>query len=390
MWTDLEKAIVGGRYELQAHLATGGMATVFRGWDHRLERPVAIKMLRLLDAAEPVDVKRFRREAQATAILHSPNIVEVYDFFEDQGCYYLVMELVDGVNLKQHITEHGPLAPREACEIAVQVCQGLAAAHDAGFIHRDTKPQNILLGADGSVKLADFGIVRIPSAPAFTTSGIVLGTADYISPEQAQGLPLRPTTDLYSLGVVLYEALTGALPFTGTTSVAVALRHASDPVVPPRRLNPHIPPAVERVVLRAMRKDPATRYPTARAMAADLRRALETCPPHPGTGAPLSTPGDEVIYAAPASCGGSEWHQLAEALMRPTHEDGPIAKQMLVGEDDADCDANYVASSRGERPGSGSPGMPIAPQQDATRRLVTAGTLATLLLVGILLLHLIV
>jgi len=276
-WAALEGVFVGGRYEMRAYLATGGMAAVFRGWDYQLRRPVAIKVLRQLDSAEPSEVRRFRREAEAAAALHHPNIVEVYDFFEDQGCSYLVMELVEGITLKQHIATHGPLDPRAAFAIAAQVCRGLDAIHAAGFIHRDVKPQNILLGNDGAVKLTDFGIVYVPWAPSFTTGGIVLGTADYVSPEQAQGLPLAQTTDLYSLGVVLYEMLTGTVPFTGATSVAVALCHAAEPVPPPRRLNPRLPADVEHVVLRVLRKDPAARYPTARVMAAVLEtsRALE-------------------------------------------------------------------------------------------------------------------
>lgn len=274
MWTALEGVMVGGRYELSAHLASGGMATVFRGWDHRLRRPVAIKTLQELDSADARDVERFRREARAAAALASPHIVEVYDFFSDEGCYYLVMELVEGVDLKHHLQQHSPLPVPEALAIAAQICLALEESHAQGFIHRDIKPQNILLDALGTAKLADFGIVQIPGARQCTSGGMVMGTADYVSPEQAQGLPLTPASDLYSLGVVLYEMLTGVPLFTGRTPVAVAMRHASAPPPSLRKRNPAIPPRVERLVLRALAKDPLRRYPSARAMADAIAHVL--------------------------------------------------------------------------------------------------------------------
>src|SRR5690349_12141637 len=273
MWTTLEGVMVGGRYELSAHLASGGMATIFRGWDHRLRRPVAIKMLQELDSADARDVERFRREARAAAALASPHIVEVYDFFADEGCYYLVMELVEGVDLKHYLKQHSPLPVPEALAIAAQICLALDESHAQGFIHRDIKPQNILLDSSGTAKLADFGIVQIPGARQRTSGGMVMGTADYVSPEQAQGLPLTPATDLYSLGVVLYEMLTGVPLFTGRTPVAVAMRHASAPPPPLRKRNPAIPPGVERLVLRALAKDPHCRHPSARTLADAIARA---------------------------------------------------------------------------------------------------------------------
>jgi serine/threonine protein kinase len=398
MWTALEGVLVGSRYEMQAHLATGGMAAVFRAWDHRLCRPVAIKVLRQFDEADEHAIERFRREAQAAAMLQSPHIVEVYDFFEEDECHYLVMELVEGVNLKEHVAEQGPVPPESALGIAAQVCDALAAAHDAGFIHRDIKPQNILLGADGSVKLADFGIVHIPRAQRFTTGGMVLGTADYISPEQAQGLELTPTTDIYSLGVVLYEMLTGALPFTGTTPIAVAMRHASAPVPPLRQINPSVPRAVERIVLCALRKEPVARFSSARAMAAALRQTrtalLSLCE--------TNTSGGQVAVApAGSSEHFSAWQALARRLSQPLPalsttagdlaDDDPAGARLpdqaplAMWAGDAEEESAYSDFAEYYAP-SGDAGMRA---YAAARRLATALCVAALLLVGIVVLHLV-
>lgn len=311
MWTTLENAVVGGRYELKEHLATGGMAVVYRGWDARLRRPVAVKALRDLETADESVIARFRREARAAAALQHPHIVEVYDFFEESGCYYLVMELVEGPNLKQRLATSGPMEPEIALLIAMQICGALEAAHECGFIHRDIKPQNILLASDGEAKLADFGIVHIPRETAFTTSGTVFGTADYISPEQAQGLPLGPTTDVYSLGVVLYETLTGALPFTGTTPMSVAVQHATAPVPALHTVRDSVPQCVERVVMRALRKDPRQRYPSAPAFRAALDRAMHELSAGEPLDAASSEKGATDAESEPA------WRVFAERLLRP-------------------------------------------------------------------------
>jgi serine/threonine-protein kinase len=275
------------------------MAVVFRGWDHRVQRPVAIKMLRQLERADRCSVSRFQREAHAVAMLNHPNVVRAYDFFEDCGCSYLVMELVDGINLKQWLRRHGPLPQLQAVEIAEQVCAALATAHAHGFIHRDIKPQNILLDATGIIKVADFGIVHITRGHTITSDGTVLGTADYIAPEQARGDELAPATDVYSLGVVLYEMLTGRVPFTGPTPMAVASQHATEPIPPPSRVLPSISPYVEAVVLRALHKQPARRYQSATAFALALRLAREAVatahtgdpgPPPGHPSGPLATP----------------------------------------------------------------------------------------------------
>lgn len=331
--TDLEGLTVAGRYELRAHLATGGMATVFRGWDLHMRRPVAVKLLRD-DAADLCDTElaRFRREAHAVAALRCPHIVKLYDFVECDGRVCLIMELVDGPNLKQRILDAGPLAVEEALTYAIHVCRALAQTHAHGYIHRDVKPQNILLASSGTTKLTDFGIVQIGGGPSLTASGLVLGTADYIAPEQAQGLTLEPASDLYSLGIVLFEMLTAAVPFTGATATAVALRHMAEPLPSLRPRNPAVPPLVERIVRRASAKDPARRFTSAAQMEAALIRALAACNHRPAespTGATCPGPdrpramnstAQAQAPADPDQAGGAEevdepdWHDAALLL----------------------------------------------------------------------------
>ena len=271
----LEGMFIKSRYGIQRHVATGGMAAVFRGWDYRIERPVAIKVLRQFEQATSRDIERFRREAQAAATLDHPRVVQVYDFFEESGCWFLVMEYVDGINLKRHLRGRGPLPPGEACALGEQICAALEAAHSRGFIHRDIKPQNVLLDRQGSAKLTDFGIVHVMCEARMTTTGAVLGTADYIAPEQARGEPLTPASDLYAVGVMLYELLTGRLPFTGRTPLAVATQHATVPAPPPSRFVPGLSPYIEAVVMRALQKRPERRYQSAARMGLALQLARE-------------------------------------------------------------------------------------------------------------------
>jgi serine/threonine-protein kinase len=277
MRSAIEGSHIGGRYAIQHHIATGGMAAVFAGWDERVQRPVAIKVLRQYDEADRMAVARFRREAEAAAMLDHPNIVRVYDFIEDEsGRCFLIMELIEGPNLKQYLRRHDRLPIAQALAIAEHVCAALQAAHDRGFVHRDIKPQNILLDPSGRAKLTDFGIVHVGSGTTLTSGGLVLGTADYIAPEQARGDPLCPASDLYALGVVLYEILTGHVPFVGPTPMSVAMQHATAPVLPPGRLVPGLPRYVEAIVLRALRKAPDQRYRSALVMGTALRLARET------------------------------------------------------------------------------------------------------------------
>ena len=278
-----EGTLIAGRYEIREHIATGGMASVFKTWDHRVERIVAIKILRSLDKNDQRAVERFRREARAAAALAHPNAVTIYDFVEEMGQYFLVMEYIHGPTLKQLIGQRRQLQAREAIDIALQVCSVLQIAHTRGFIHRDIKPQNIMLARSGDigslsnggmwVKLTDFGIVRVAEDAGLTNSGIVLGTADYLSPEQARGETLTGSSDLYSLGVVMFEMLAGRPPFVGPTAVSIAMQHASSNPPPLRPFNPTIPAVVEQFIMRILQKEPEDRFGSA----TEMQQALRAC-----------------------------------------------------------------------------------------------------------------
>lgn len=267
--------VLAGRYALISHLARGGMADVWVGHDRLLDRRVAVKILHAEFAANEAFVERFRREAQAAANLNHDNIVDIYDWGRDQGVYFMVMELIQGHNLREALRARGALEPRTAAEIGVAVAAALGAAHDRGLVHRDIKPANVLLTNDGGVKVTDFGIARaFDDSDQLTRTGAVIGTATYFSPEQAQGLAADGRSDLYALGVVLYELVTGVPPFVGESPVSVAYQHVREFAPPPSDLNPNIPPALDAIVMRCLEKDPRKRYQTAAALAADLGRFL--------------------------------------------------------------------------------------------------------------------
>jgi len=280
--TQIEGTLIAGRYEIREHIATGGMASVFKTWDHRVERLVAMKVLRSLDKNDLRAVERFRREARAAAALAHPNAVTIYDFVEEFGQYFLVMEYIHGPTLKKEILDRRHLQALETLEIAAQVCAVLQVAHTRGFIHRDIKPQNIMLASSGAtvtsigsllVKLTDFGIVRVAEDAGLTNSGIVLGTADYLSPEQARGEKLTASSDLYSLGVVMFEMLAGRPPFNGPTAVSIAMQHASTYPPPLHQFNANIPAALEQIVMKALEKEPEDRFLSA----AEMQQALRQC-----------------------------------------------------------------------------------------------------------------
>jgi len=269
----VEDMIFGRRYRVTERIGTGGMADVYKAIDETLGRTVAVKVMHARYADDPDFVQRFRHEASAAANLSHPGIVNIYDYGVEAGTYYIVMEFVRGTDLKQVVKQRGALDPIKVAEYGAQACAALTVAHGYGIIHRDIKPQNIVLTPDGAIKVMDFGIARAVDSDS-TQTGSVLGTAQYVSPEQAQGKKLGPESDLYSLGVVLYELATGRLPFEGETPVSVALRHVNDVAAPPRSVNPDIPPALEAVILRAMEKDPTKRYRSADDMRDDLLRVV--------------------------------------------------------------------------------------------------------------------
>jgi serine/threonine-protein kinase len=253
-----------GRYRLEGELARGAMGTIFAAMDERLGRRVAIKVPRGALAMDEDFLERFRREALAAAALSHPNIASVFDYGQERGQPFIVMELVTGRDLAQ-ILEQGPLSPGRAAAIAEQVSAALAHAHQAGVIHRDIKPANIIVSVeDGDrVKVTDFGIAKATGDLTITATGAMFGTPQYISPEQAQGEPATARSDIYSLGIVLYEMLVGAPPFEGGTMVALAMRHVNDEVGPPSSVAPGIPPSLDRIVLKATAKDPEQRFHTA-------------------------------------------------------------------------------------------------------------------------------
>jgi len=272
--------VLSSRYELEQLIGTGGMADVYRARDNLLGRTVAVKVLHPHFAKDPVFIERFRHEAQAAANLTQPDIVNVFDWGIEEGTYYIVMEYVQGRDLKAIILAGGPLLPERAVEIAMSICLALDAAHSHGVVHRDIKPQNIIVTNEGQIKVMDFGIARSTGGSAMTQTGTIMGTAQYISPEQAQGRPADPRSDLYSLGVVLYEMLTGRVPFDGDNPVAIAYKHVREDPLPPTLINPDISAELESVVMKALSKNPENRYQTAMEMRSDLARCLEGTPVH--------------------------------------------------------------------------------------------------------------
>jgi eukaryotic-like serine/threonine-protein kinase len=263
--------IFDGRYRIIRRLGSGGMANVYLAEDDELGRRVAIKILNDRYANDELFVERFRREAKSAAGLSHPNIVSIYDRGEAEGTYYIAMEVIEGRSLKELIRTTGPLRPAQAIAYSRQILSALRFAHRNGIIHRDIKPHNILVGAEERLKVTDFGIARA-GASQMTEAGSIMGTAQYLSPEQARGAPVNATSDLYSVGIVLYEMLTGEVPFTGDTPVEIAMKHLNEPPPPPSSVAPGIPADLDRVVLRVLAKDPEDRYQSAEEFDSDLAR----------------------------------------------------------------------------------------------------------------------
>jgi eukaryotic-like serine/threonine-protein kinase len=280
----MSQAVLGDRYRLGERIAGGGMGSVYRAVDESLGRHVAVKVLRRELAAEPAYLERFRREARASAALSHPGVAGVYDYGELGGSAFIVMELVEGETLAERIAARGRLPWPEAFAIGEQVARALAAAHAHGLVHRDVKPGNVMVDAAARAKVTDFGIAKAAASAPLTRTGMVVGSANYVAPEQAQGDDVGPAADQYSLGCVLFEAVTGSPPYRGASAVAIAAQHVSAPVPDPRR--PDLPVAAGDLIRRALAKSPEDRFTSAAAMADALATAIPGTPepqaPFPG------------------------------------------------------------------------------------------------------------
>ena len=304
---DMIGRLINGRYRLIAPLGEGGMATLWRAVDEQLDREVAVKLLRPQYSADPGFARRFKQEARSAGSLAHPNIVSVYDYGqdgEDAATQYIVMQLVDGQDLSGLLRERGRLSVGDSVRIALGVASALEAAHRRGIVHRDVKPGNILITDDGDVKVTDFGIARAVSETSMTVTGTTLGSVHYFSPEQARGDEVTGASDVYALGIVLYEMLTGRRPFEGDSAAGVALKRLTDDPPPPTEFNAALPPALVAIVMRSLARDIPARYPDAGAMAEALRgyqREPDAIPPAMASGipAPIPAAGSPTVYIPP-------------------------------------------------------------------------------------------
>ena len=267
-----EGVLIGDRYEIMGRIGTGGMADVYKGRDHKLNRYVALKVLKREFREDELFVKKFQSEAQAAAGLMHPNIVNVYDVGEDRGLYFMVMELVEGITLKEYIQKKVRLTPKEVISITLQVCAGIEAAHNNGIIHRDIKPQNIMISKEGKVKVTDFGIAKATTSNTISTNA--MGSVHYTSPEQARGGFSDIRSDIYSLGITMFEMITGELPFDGETTVSIAIKHLQEDIAAPSELVPDIPYSLERIILKCTQKSSDRRYQNMGELISDLKRSL--------------------------------------------------------------------------------------------------------------------
>src|SRR5215203_5907919 len=322
----MQRPLIDGRYALGELLGGGGMAQVYLTRDEVLGRDVALKVLRAQYTDDEGFVERFRREAKNAAALNHPTIVQVYDQGRtEDGTYYIAMEYVPGGTLAQRIKQGGPMGPAEAAGVASRLAEALAVAHERGIIHRDIKPQNVLLTASGDAKVADLGIARAASSKTMTETSLIFGTASYMSPEQAKGERVGPQSDLYSLGVVLYQMLTGELPYTADNPLATAMKHVDEAPRHPREANPAVPEELDALTAKLLAKDPADRYASAAELAEDLGRVRDGLP------ALAAGLGDHTTAQMSRSTGKTLTAPVAAPVRGPSPPAGSGRRRALLG-----------------------------------------------------------
>jgi eukaryotic-like serine/threonine-protein kinase len=386
----VDGAVLLGRYRLERRVAAGGMGAVFEGIDERLHRRVAVKVLREEFSDDPRFVERFRREARAVALLSHPHIARVYDYGEEGGRPFIIMELVPGHDLAHVLSIEAPLNVDRAVNIGTQLCEALGHAHSSGVIHRDVKPANIIVADGDQIRVTDFGIARAVGDSTLTATGSIMGTANYLSPEQAQGHALTPASDLYSVGVVLYEMLTGTVPLTADSDIAVAMRHMNEDVPPPSALNPRVPPQLDAVVAHATQRAPTDRARSAQELADSLREVASAGPQIRGSfsrdrtlvagrRAAASPPPPQGVWPVPSNRLNSRLGRLALlSLLGLALVAGCLLGFRLLTEDDPDRKGNPAggaAQGEQEAPGDAEPATESSDEPTATPTESPAGVL---------------
>lgn len=376
------------RYEIVEQIGSGGMSVVYKAKCHKLNRMVAIKVLKEEFCNDSNFVGKFKMEAQAAAGLSHPNIVSVYDVIDEGKIHYIVMELIEGITLKSYIAKKGKLEVKESIGISIQVAQGIAAAHEQHIIHRDIKPQNMIISRDGKVKVADFGIARAVSAQTLTSAA--MGSVHYISPEQAKGGFSDERSDIYSLGITMYEMVTGRVPFEGENTVSIALAHLEDAMVPPSVYNPEIPVSLERIILKCAEKKPERRYPSANDVIADLRKALL----HPDGGFVKDEKQSRAINGETVEISSEELSQIKERsrpvpeieltrnLSRDYHEEEAATRRPYNGRESTEADRRSVPKSQNQKKKKTADDDEVNPQIE--RLLTGAGIIVAIIIVAVL------